>query len=121
MSYKRGQMGLKRRKRTSSKMTFDENKEINVAVKSGKVMIGSKQVLSELAMGKLKLIVMANNTPKRIVEQLSIYNNCLEKPVPVYTTKNSSRDLGAICGKPHWIALLGIKEPGDSSIMKVTE
>ena len=121
MSYKRGQMGLKRRKRTSSKATFDENKEINVAVKTGKVIVGSNRVLKEMSAGEVQLIILANNAPKENVEQLNIFNNCLEKPIPIYTTKSSSKDLGAVCGKPFWIAMLGIQKPGDSSIMKVTQ
>jgi large subunit ribosomal protein L30e len=121
MSYKRGQMGLKKRKRTSSKATFDENKEINVAVKTGKVLIGSNKVLKEVASGDLKLLVLANNTPKEKVEQLTLYNNCLEKAVPIFVSKNSSKDLGSVCGKPYWIAMIGIQEPGDSSILNVIE
>jgi large subunit ribosomal protein L30e len=121
MSFKRSQMGLKPRKRTSSKASFDENKEINVAVKTGKVIIGSNKVLKEIASGELKLVILAENTPKDKVELLNIYNNCLDKPIPVYTTKSSSKDLGAVCGKPFWIAMLGIQEAGDSSIMGVTE
>ena len=121
MSFKRGQMGLKKRKRTSAKATFDENKEINVAVKTGKVLIGSNKVLKELASGDLKLLVLANNTPKEKIEQLTIYNNCLENAVPVFVSKYSSKDLGAVCGKPYWIAMIGIQEAGDSSILNVIE
>jgi large subunit ribosomal protein L30e len=121
MSYDRGQMKLKRRKRTSAKKEFDESKEINVAVKTGKVLIGANCVLSELATGKLKLIIIANNLPQKSNDRLNIQNYSIEKPVPIYEAHNSSIDLGSACGKPFWISMLGIIEPGDSSIMKAIE
>jgi large subunit ribosomal protein L30e len=121
LSYRRGQQKLKRRKRTSAKSQWDENKEINVAVKTGKVLIGSKKVISELSMGSLKLIILAKNTPIKIQNKVTLLNNCLETPVPVFVSKNSSWDLGATCGKPFWITSLGILDAGDSSLMSVAE
>ena len=121
MSYKRGQEKLKRRKRTSAKATFDENKEINVAVKTGKVLVGAKKVITQLSTGSLKLIILANNTPAETLERISLLNNCLESPIPVFTTKSTSWDLGAACGKPYWISSIGVIEAGDSSILKVID
>jgi large subunit ribosomal protein L30e len=121
MSYDRGQMKLKKRKRTSAKKEFDENKEINVAVKTGKVLVGANSVLSELATGSVKLIILANNAPKKVTDRLNNLNYSLPAQVPIYITNNSSLDLGAVCGKPYWISTLAIVEPGDSSIMKAVE
>ncbi len=121
MSYKRGQQKLKRRKRTSAKSSFDENKEINVAVKTGKVLLGSKATIRELSIGELKLIILAANTPIKTIDQIDLLNGCLENPVPVFTSKNSSWELGAACGKPFWVSTMGILEEGDSSILKAVE
>lgn len=118
---KRGQMALKKRKRTSAKLEFDESKEISVASKTGKVLFGSKSVISELASGNLKMIIIANNTPKQVLDKITNLNNCLESPVPLYTMHGSSWDMGNICGKPYWISTLGIIEVGDSSILKVIQ
>jgi len=118
MSYKPEQQKLKRRKRTSSKALWDENKEINVAVKTGNVLLGAKSVLREIALGQLKMIIMAQNTPEDIANQIKMFNKCLEAPIPVYVSKNSSWDLGANCGKPFWVSVLGVLDEGDSSIMK---
>jgi large subunit ribosomal protein L30e len=114
-------MKLKRRKRTSAKKEFDEAKEINVAVKTGKVLIGTNKVLSELAMGSLQLIIVANNMPRTILDHIEALNLCLKNPVPIYTAHSTSYDLGATCGKPFWIGTIGIIEPGDSAIMKSIE
>jgi large subunit ribosomal protein L30e len=120
MSFEKGgQMALKKRKRTSAKLEFDESKEISVASKTGKVLYGSKSVVSELASGTLKMIIIANNTPKPILDKISNLNDSLETPVPLYVMHGSSWDLGSICGKPYWISTLGIIEVGDSSILKV--
>ncbi|MHA1767974.1 MAG: 50S ribosomal protein L30e [Promethearchaeota archaeon] len=119
MSYKRGQQKLKRRKRTSAKSSFDENKEINVAVKTGKTLIGTKSVLRQLSMGDLKLLILAKNAPKQVIDKITMLNNCLETPVPIFTSKNSSWDLGAVCAKPFWVSTIGIMKEGNSSILKV--
>ena len=118
MSYKRGQQKLKRRKRTSAKSSFDENKEINVAVKTGKTLMGAKSVIRELSMGDLKMIVLAKNAPKQVINEIKLLNSCLETPIPVFISKNSSWELGATCGKPFWVSTMGILKEGDSSILK---
>ena len=41
MSHQRGQQSLKPRRHVSKKKTLDEDKEINVAVKTGEMLIGS--------------------------------------------------------------------------------
>ncbi|MHA2002154.1 MAG: 50S ribosomal protein L30e [Promethearchaeota archaeon] len=119
--YKRGQQKLKRRKRTSAKSSFDENKEINVVVKSGKYRLGVRTVQRELSMGDLKLIILARNAPHDVVDQITLLNNCLDSPVPIHITNNSSWDLGAVVGKPFWVSIIGVIEEGDSSILKVVE
>ena len=114
----KGQQRKIPRRKKSTKNLFDESKEINVAVKTGDVLLGEKSVLSEMSMGSLKLIVLAKNTPRELKNKVKMFNNCLEEPIPIYTSRNSSWDLGAICGKPFWISALGVLNVGDSSIME---
>jgi large subunit ribosomal protein L30e len=115
-------MKLKRRKRTSAKNEFDEAKEISVAVKTGKVLLGANSVIDAIASSDLKLIVVANNTPKDTLEKIKALNICQATPIAIYASQfSSSIDLGAICGKPFWISAIGIIEPGDSSLLKVLE
>lgn len=122
MSYRRrGNMRKKRRKRTSAKSRYDPDKEISVAVKTGKSLIGFKETARELAMGELKLIVLARNAPKQVENRIRLYNSCLESPIPVFTSNNSSWDLGAVLGKPYWVSCLGIIDEGDSSIIQTVE
>ena len=114
-------MRMKKRKRSSAKSLYDPNKELSVAVKTGKTLIGYKQTARELAMGELKLVVLAHNAPDKVVNQIRLYNKCLEEPVPVFTSSNSSWDLGAILGKSFWVSCLGIIDEGDSSIIHTVE
>ena len=118
MVYNRGLQRKVARRRSSKKDLFDESKEINVAVKTGDVLIGEKSVVKEVATGTLKLIILAMNAPEKLKNKITMYNNCLDEPIPVYISKNSSWDLGAVCGKPYWVSALGILDVGDSSIMK---
>ncbi|MHA1613153.1 MAG: 50S ribosomal protein L30e [Promethearchaeota archaeon] len=121
MSYKRGNEKLKRRKRTSAKQNFDEGKELNVAVKTGKILLGARSVTREISMGSMLLIVLSHNAPAQVKDEITLLNNCLEKPIPVYNSKNSSWDLGAVCGKPFWVSVLGVLDAGDSSILKAVK
>ena len=121
MVYKRGQEKLKRRKRSSAKSLWDEGKEINVAVKTGKILLGARSVTREISMGDLKLIVLSYNAPAEVKDEIALLNNCLATPIPVYNSTNSSWDLGAICGKPFWVSVLGVLDAGDSSILQVAE
>jgi len=70
-------------------------------------------------MGDLKLLILASNAPKQVVDKITLLNNCLETPVPIFISKNTSWDLGAVCAKPFWVTTVGIKNAGNSSILKV--
>ena len=122
MSYQRqGNLKKKRRKRTSAKSLWDPDKEMSIAVKTGKSRIGFKETIRELAMGELILLVLARNAPKDVVDRVSLLNKCLETPIPVFVSQNSSWDLGAVLGKPFWVSCLGIMAEGDSSILQTVE
>jgi large subunit ribosomal protein L30e len=118
---RRGNLKKKSRKRTSAKSLWNPDKELKVAVKTGKCLIGFKETMRELAMGELKLIVVANNAPPKVTRRIELLNRCLSDPIPVFTSANSSWDLGAVMGHPYWVSCLGIIDVGDSSIIKVIE
>jgi large subunit ribosomal protein L30e len=118
---KRGQtIVAKKRKRTSKKLVFDIQKAVNVATKTGKVIIGTDRVLKHLATDKLKLVVLAENAPDRTTEAVDLYASAVED-LPVYKAAVNSYDLGGACGKPFMVACLGIIEEGSSDILKVLE
>jgi large subunit ribosomal protein L30e len=111
----------KKRRRTSAKSQWNPDKEMSVAVKTGKCRIGFKETIRELAMGEIKLIILARNVPNKVKNRVMLLNNCLEQPVPVFNSSNSSWDLGAVLGMPFWVSCLAILDEGDSSIMTTIE
>ena len=97
----------------------DVNKQIGIAVKSGKVELGVKDALDAARFAKAKLLILASNCPAR--DRLSIVQYAKQSSVPVFDYPGSSVDLGSACLKPFVVAALTIKEPGDSGIHKLAE
>ena len=89
--------------------------EIKVALKSGKVVLGTKQTLKLLRLGKLKVVVMAKTVPADVASDVEYYAKLSNTPVISYS--GSSYDLGLVCGKPFPVTLLGVVELGDSRIL----
>ena len=113
-------MKMKRRKRTSKKREFDINKQVNIAVRTGKTVIGTKSVLKHINTSDFRVIILAQNCPEEIKTRIETMLNA--KPtntIPVYNYPNSSWELETAAGKPHMIAAMGIINPGDSSILDV--
>ena len=115
-------MKMKRRKRTSRKKEFDINKQVNIAVRTGKTIIGSKSVLKFINTDDFRVIILAQNCPDDLKERIEtmIHSKDTNK-TPIYHYPDSSWELGTAAGKPHMIAALGIINPGDSSILNVLE
>jgi large subunit ribosomal protein L30e len=98
---------------------IDIDKAIAAAVKTGKVSFGSNAALQHAKSGKAKMIILANNCPKDIKEQIEYYAKISN--VPVMTYKGASMDLAAVCNKLFIVSALSIRETGDSEILKAVE
>ena len=96
---------------------IDENKQIQIAVKTGKVALGVKEALEAAKFAKAKLLILAANCPEK--EKLDILHYAKTSAVPVHTYSGTSLDLGSACGKRFVVAALTIREPGDSDILKL--
>lgn len=94
-------------------------KAVSAAVKTGKVSLGANSAVQNAQTGKAKLIVLANNCPKSLRQDIEYY--CNLSGVPVIVFRGSSLDLGGVCGKPFAISALSIREAGDSEILKLVE
>jgi len=97
----------------------DINKAIASTVKTGKVWFGANNAIKNVKAGKAKLIVIADNCPRNIREDIEYY--CKFSNIPIIIYKGTSLDLGAACGKPFMVSALTIREPGDSDILKISE
>ncbi|WP_455284488.1 50S ribosomal protein L30e [[Eubacterium] cellulosolvens] len=98
---------------------MDLNKQISMAVKTGKVELGCKEATDAAKTGKARLIVISSNCPEPLRSNI-VYNAKLSE-VPVYVYSGTSMDLGIACEKPFLVTALTVKEPGDSEILKLAE
>jgi large subunit ribosomal protein L30e len=98
---------------------IDVNKALRIVVRTGKVLFGSKSAQEAAQSGKAKLIILASNCPKATRLDIEYYSNLSE--VSFYTFRGSSIDLGAACGKPFPVAVMTLKDVGDSDILKILE
>jgi large subunit ribosomal protein L30e len=95
----------------------DVNKQIEMAVRTGKVTFGVKEALDAARFAKAKLLIMASNCPEPHRQDILQYAK--QSSVPIYQYQGSSVDLGGACQKPFVVAVLTVKEPGDSEILKL--
>lgn len=98
---------------------MDIVREIQTAVRTGKVMFGSKETIAAIVNGRAKLVIIASNVPQDIKRDIEKY--CKFSGTPLYQFPGTSWDLGAVCNKPYMIAAMAIIDPGESSIMDVVK
>jgi large subunit ribosomal protein L30e len=96
---------------------MDIDRGIRVAVDTGDVTLGSEKSIQFLKLGKGQLVIVANNSPKDIIEDVKYYSELSNIPMHIY--KGSSVDLGSVCGKPFTVATLIVNNPGDSTILDI--
>ena len=97
----------------------DIERELVNALKTGEVVLGSKRTIKLVKLGKAKAVVIASNTPPKIVSEIMYYAQISK--IPVYVYPGTSVELGALCGKPFTVASLAIIDPGSSRIIDLIE
>lgn len=98
---------------------FDIDNNIKVAYKTGKIIYGKKQILKELRQNPFKMLIIANNCPKELENQLIYYNSLMKNKLYIYKYKGSSWELGLACAKPYMISVIGVIDPGDSDLLSL--
>lgn len=97
----------------------DVNKQIRMAVKTGKVEFGSKTALSSVGQARAKLVILAGNCRGETRDEI-VYR-AGQGEVPVYVFQGTSLDLGALCERPFPVSAMVVREPGDSEVLKLVE
>lgn len=92
---------------------MDIIRALKIAIRTGKVLIGSKSSINAVNSGKAKMIILANNCPKAVRETIE------QKEVSIFEFPESSVDLGSACGKPFSIAALAVLDPGESELLSI--
>ena len=96
---------------------MDAREEIRRAVETGKVILGSRQTLRLLKLGKGKLVIVASNCPKELREAVEYY--CKLTGIKLYPFPGGSVELGVVVGKPYPVSLMTVIEPGDSRVLSL--
>ncbi len=97
----------------------DIGRELQMVLKTGSVVIGSRNTIRLAKLGKAKLIIVAANAPPEIKKDLKYYARLSN--IPVYEFPGTNMELGALCGKPFSIASMAIVDPGQSSILELVK
>ncbi len=97
---------------------YDIDTNIKVAYKTGKIIYGKNQVLKYFRQDKLfKMVIIANNCPKNLENQLNHYNTLMNDKIYIHRYKGSSWDLGLACAKPYMISVIAVFDEGDSDLL----
>ena len=93
------------------------DRELRMAISTGKVHFGSKMALRELLRGRIRMAIISSNCPSETRNRILEYGKLAE--VPVVTHPKDSMELGVLCGKPFPISAIVINDPGDSKILSL--
>ncbi|MEM3393864.1 MAG: 50S ribosomal protein L30e [Candidatus Methanomethylicia archaeon] len=92
-------------------MSLKIDRELQVAAKTGKIVIGSKSAIKRAKIG--------GAIPEDIKEDIIYYAKLSN--IPVIEFHGSSWDLGAILGKPFMVSAVSIIDEGESELLKFAE
>ncbi len=96
---------------------FDVDSNIKVAYKTGKIIYGKNQILKSIKRDNpYKMLIVSNNCPTELINQLNTYNSILKDKIFIHKYKGSSWDLGLACAKPYMISIIGVIDFGDSDL-----
>ncbi len=109
------------RKRKSSDEFSDVNRELQRVINSGKVRIGSREVLKSLRgdEDQAKAVIHASNCPEWIKDEFNKIAKGENNNIIFYEYPASSLELGLACRKTHPIASLCIIDTGGSEILRL--
>jgi len=94
----------------------DLEESIDSAIKTGRVILGSKSVINALLISNVKLVILSSNCPQDTKERIIYYSKLSGTPYKIIN--NNSLELGSICGKLFPVSAIGVIDPGESNILK---
>ncbi len=86
----------------------DLEKQLKVVTKTGKYIVGRKEVLNGLKGSKLVVWSSSANVPPKLL------NECKELQVPAVCFSGSPIELGKLCGIPYKVSVISVKTAGDA-------
>lgn len=90
-------------------------KDIRLAVDTGKVAIGTNEVMRAISADKAKIVIIAVKGKKDTIADIS--HSCSVGNIKLVKFKDTSLQLGTVCGKPYSVNAVAIVESGNSNIL----
>ncbi len=98
---------------------MDISFQLRRAIQTGTVRIGFRETEKSLLNGKSKLIIIASNVPED--KMLRVLHLAKVSGTPVYRYEGTSFELGELIGRPHFVSVLSVEDPGDSNILELAK
>ena len=93
----------------------DLSSDVRLAVDTGKVSLGYREVIKAVNTNSAKAIVVADSGKKSIVDDIN--HVCKIAGIRLISFKGGSLKLGTVCGKPYSVNSLAIIDAGNSNII----
>ncbi|OYT40041.1 MAG: 50S ribosomal protein L30e [Desulfurococcales archaeon ex4484_58] len=90
---------------------------LQMTIKTGQVVLGTKRTLKLVLHGKAKLVIIAANAPPEIKNDFKYYAKLSN--IPVYIFPGTNIELGTIAGKPFGVSVMAVIDPGQSNILEI--
>jgi len=90
---------------------------IKLAIKTGKIKIGLRNIIRALQRGEAKMIIIASNVPQERMSYIAYL--CSIANIPLAIFPGTVKELGEVCGRPHVVSLIAVIDPGTSEILKL--
>jgi len=100
-------------------MSLSLEKELRNLIRTGKYVIGTRETLKLLKLGRLKLVIIAKNTPPELKSRANYYAELSDTPIIEY--EGTGVELGGALGKPFTTLMIGVIEEGASKILELAE
>jgi large subunit ribosomal protein L30e len=94
----------------------DFNNDIRLAVNTGDVSIGHRDVVRSISASKAQAVIVAAKAKKELIND--IYHMVNIANVKLIKFNGNSLDLGTLCGKPYPVSSIAVINPGNSGILK---
>lgn len=96
---------------------MDIKRQLNNALETGNVLMGTNKAVDSLLYAEPKLIVISKKCPKKQKESIMYYSGLAG--VGVEVLNESAVELGSSFGRSHPVNVLTVLDEGDSTILEV--
>lgn len=91
--------------------------ELNIAVNTGEIVLGSKNVTSALLSSTLKLVILSSDCQINTRERIIYYSRMAG--IPYHMVGNNRHELGSMCGNPFSVSAIAVVNAGESGILEL--